>query len=95
MPTNLTPLPFHASYSRSHTGASWLQVGHHGAQNSKMTGDPLRSSRLKDWPSSNSSVNPGAGCAAPCARATSSPASAAIAIAAVARRISGPRPRRE
>ena len=46
-----------------------MQVGHHGAQNRRMTGEPLKSDRVTVLPASGSSVNAGAGrdAADPCA----------------------------
>lgn len=52
-----------------------MQIGHQGAQNSRMTGEPLYSARLKVVPSKSFSVNAGAGVAAAGACAGSSAAS--------------------
>lgn len=38
-----------------------MQIGHHGAQKRRMTGEPLRSARLNVLPSNSPNVNAGAG----------------------------------
>ena len=58
-----------------------MQIGHHGAQNRRMTGAPFKFARLRVLPSSSPSVNGGAGPHAANAPAGRSPTRATAATA--------------